>query len=241
MLALAVERAPNRWVAGGLTLVFGVWVLFVVLSVWSDQPAIPAIAVVLAGNWIDTLAREPAARRPAFARATPALAITLLGLVVLMPSGSHRAMTDWHLSAGSIWPGIALLVGLAIATGWNAWRTGVWRSRAVALTALAAVWLIVWFTLPGPLRTSQWLQWIWTTAFSTATVLMGASAVREAARTRDLGQFVLGILSVVAFVFVRVIDARSLVVSGLMLLASAFVLWWLGRQWARAAATGVAS
>jgi hypothetical protein len=241
MLALAAERAPNRWVAGGLTLAFGVWVFFIVLSVWSDQPAAPAVAVVLAGSWLDTLSREPAARRPAFARATPALALTLLGLIVLMPSASHRAMTDWHLTAGSVWPGIALIAGLAIATGAYAWRSGARRSRAVALTALAVLWLAVWFTLPASLRASTWLQWTLTAAFSAAAILMGATAVREAARTRDLGQFALGLLSVLSFVFVRVLDARSLVVSGLMLLASALVLWWLARLWARSAAAGAAS
>jgi len=241
MLVMTVERAPNRWVAGGLTVIFGFWALLAVLSVWPDQPAVAGIGVVLAGTWMDTLARGPAARRPAFARATPALVIALLGMTLLMVSGAHRAMADWHLSAGSSWPGIVLIAGLVCGTGLNAWRTSAWQSRPAALTALCTAWLIVWFALPGPLRTNVYLQWTWTTLFSAAVILTGASAVREAARTRDLGQFILGLLGVVAFVIVRVLDAPSLVVSGLMLLASAFVLWWLGRMWTRPAATGGAS
>lgn len=241
VLALAVERAPNRWAAGGVTLAFGGWVFFVVLTVWNDQPTIRAVGVVLAGCWLDTLARAPAPNRPAFARVTPALVLTLLGMILLLPSESHREMTDWHLAADRIWPAIALLAGLAGGTCWNAWRSGAWRSQPVGLTALALVWLIVWFTLPGPLRASAGLQWAWTAAFSGAVILVGAGAVREAARTRDLGQLVVGLLSVVAFVIVRVFDARSLVVSGSMLIASALLLWWLARIWARAASIGPAS
>ncbi len=241
MLAVAVERAFNRWVAFAVTFVFGFWVFLVILSVWSDQPVAPGIAVVLAGCWLDTLARVPAARRPACARTTPALALTLLGMIFLLPSGSHRAMSDWHLTFGPLWPGAALLAGLALGVGWNAWQSGAWRSRQVGLAALAALWLIAWFVIPAHLRSSWWQQWIWTWAFSAAMILMGASAVREASRTRDIGQFVLGLLSVIVFVIVRVVDAQSLVVSGLMLLVSAVVLWWLGRMWARSVKTGAAS
>ena len=240
-LALAVEREPNRWAAGGVTLAFGFWVFFVLLAVWSDQPTVPAIGVVLAANWLYTLALAPAARRPACARATPALVLTLLGLIFLLPSGSHRGMTDWHQAADRIWPAVALLAALAAATCWNVRQSGAWRSRPAGLTALAVTWLIVWFTLPGPLRSSVWLQWTWTAVFSGAVIHLGAAAVRDAARTRDVGQFVVGLSSVVIFVIVRVADARSLVVSGSMLIASAALLWWLGRLWVRPAPGGVAS
>jgi uncharacterized membrane protein len=239
--AVTVERAPNRWVAGGLTFAFGFWTFFAVLSVWNDQPGIPAIGVVLAGSWLDSLARRPAERRPAFARSTPALVAVLAGLILLMVSATHHAMSDWRLTGSSIWVGLALIAAFVGGTSWNAWRDKTWSSRPVALTALAVVWLVAWFTLPGHLRANVYLQWTWTAAFSAATVLMGASAVREAARTRDLGAFVVGLVSVVAFVIVRVLDARSLVVSGLMLIASALLLWWLARLWARPAAAGAAS
>jgi hypothetical protein len=241
MLALAVERAPNRWVAAGVTFAFGYWIFFVALSVWNDQPTVFGIAVVLAGCWLDTLARAPAGRRPAFARTTPALALTLLGMIFLLPSEWHRAMTDWHLTVGHPWPAIALFAALVCGVGWNARASGAWRSRQVGLTALAALWLIIWFTLPDQLRASWWQQWAWTWGFSAAVILMGAGAVREAARTRDIGQFALGLLAVLVFVIVRVADAQSLVISGLMLLVSAVVLWWLGRMWARSVKTGAAS
>jgi len=238
-LVVAVERVPNRPVAGGLTLAFGFWVFFVVLDVWNDQPTVPAIGAVLAGNWLYTLAVGPPARRPAFARATPALVITALGLIFLLPSGSHRVMSDWHLNTDRIWPAVALLAALAGGTFWNGWRSGAWRSRPAGLTALAVLWLILWFALPGHLRASVPLQWTWTAVFSGAMVHLGAAAVREAARTRDSAQLVVGLSSVLIFVVVRVADARSLVVSGLMLIASAALLWWLARLWARPAAAGV--
>jgi uncharacterized membrane protein len=36
VLALAVERAPNRWVASAVAFAFGFWVFFAVLSVWTS-------------------------------------------------------------------------------------------------------------------------------------------------------------------------------------------------------------
>jgi len=65
--------------------------------------------------------------------------------------------------------------------------------------------------------------------------------VRDAARTRDVGLFIVGLASVVVFVIVRVVDARSLIVSGLMLIASAALLWWLARLWVRPGTTVEAS
>lgn len=241
MLALSMERTPNRWVASGMTLVVGAWVFFLVLGVWNDQPTVPAIGAVLAGSWLETLARAPAARRPMFARATPALVITLLGLILLLPSTSHRQLPDWRLAADPAAPVVGLLACLACSTAWNAWRTGVRTSRPAALTLLSAVWLIAWFVLPAGLHASTWIQWTWTAAFSAALVFVAAEAVHESARTRNVALLVVGLSSVVIFVIVRVVDARSLVFSGVMLLASAALLWWLARAWTRHPAEGLPS
>jgi uncharacterized membrane protein len=234
-LAIAVERVPNRWAAGGVALVFGFWVFFAVLDVWNDQAAVPSIAAILAGNWLYTLSRAPAAGRPAFARTTPALVITLLGLAFLLPSGSHRGMTDWHLAADRVWPPLVLMAALAGATLWNVARLRAWRSRPAGLTMLSVLWLAAWFLLPGASRTNAALQWTWTAIFSGAMIHLGAAAVRDAARARDVGQFAVGIAAVLIFVAVRVVDARSLAVSGLMLVASAMLLLWLARLWVRPA------
>jgi uncharacterized membrane protein len=232
-LALAVERVPNRWAAGGVTLAFGCWAFFAVLGVWNDRVAIAAIGAVLASNWLYTLAQAPGARRPAFARATPALVLTLLGLALLLPSGSHRATGDWRLVTDSVWPALALLAAVAAGTFWNVSRFGSWRSRPAGLTILAVLWLVSWVALPGTVRASAAFQWTWTAVFSGAMIHLGAAAVRDAARTRDVGLFIVGLASVVVFVIVRVVDARSLIVSGLMLIASAALLWWLARLWVR--------
>jgi hypothetical protein len=77
--------------------------------------------------------------------------------------------------------------------------------------------------------------------FSGAVIHLGAAAVRDGTRSRDLGQFAVGLAAVVLFVVVRVADARSLVVSGLMLIGSAGLLWWLARLWVRPAPAGAAS
>lgn len=235
-LAIAVERRPNRWAAGGVALVFGFWVFFVVLDVWNDHPAVPAIAAVLAGTWLYSLSLGPPGRRPAFARTTPALALTLLGLAFLLPSGSHRTMMDWRLAADRIWPPAALMAALAGATLWNVAHLRAWRSRAAGLTILCALWLAAWFLLPATLRSGAALQWTCTAIFSGAVIHLGAAAVRDAARARDVGQFAIGIAAVLIFVAVRVVDARSLVFSGLMLIASALLLFWLARLWVQPAA-----
>ena len=40
--------------------------------------------------------------------------LMLLGMIFLLPSGVHRAMTDWRVVAGPLWPGVALVVALVI-------------------------------------------------------------------------------------------------------------------------------
>lgn len=237
LLAVAVERAPNRWASGSVTLGFGLWVFMVVTNTWNDQPAAPAIAGLLAATWLYTITLAPAARRPAFARATPALVLTLLGLAILLPSGAHRAISDWRLAADRIWPPLALMAALAAGTLWSVSKAGMWRSRPAGLTLLAALWLVAWLTLPAHIRTSAALQWTWTVVFSGATIHLAAAAVRDASRTRDLGQFLVGLAAVAIFVIVRIADARSLVWSGALLIGSAILLWWLGRVWMRPAAT----
>lgn len=241
LLAAAVERAPIRAIASAVGLAFGVFVFFAILHVWQDQPVIPAIGLVLAGAWLDSFARAADRRHPAFAQRAPALVVTMVGLIVLSVSEAHRAMTDWRLVSGSIWPGAALLAALAGGIAWNLRLSGGWRSRPAALAALAVPWLLSWMAWPAAARASGWGQWLWTWTFSAALVLVGASAVRDAARLRRVSEFAIGLLCVLAFVIVRVADARSVVTSGLMLLASAALLWWLGRMWARPHRPGAAS
>lgn len=231
LFAIAIERAPNRWVAGGVTFVLGVWVFFAMVTVWPDHAIVPALAALMTGSWIDLLAHAPAPKRPAFARSTAALAMTLIALLFLLPLASHKTMADWHAWTGSLWAAGALLVSLVAAVGWIALRDGAWRSRAVALTAVATVWLIVWFVVPAETRSNDWQPWSWTIVFSVAAVLTGASIVREGARRRDVGLFAIGLLTVVAFLIIRVVDAQSLIVSGLMLLVAAAGLAWLARAW----------
>jgi uncharacterized membrane protein len=230
-LALTVERTRNRWAAGGVALVFGYWVFFIVLDVWKEHPTAGAIGALLAGNWVYTLAMRPPSHRPAFARATPALVLTLLGLVFLLPTGAHRAMTDWHRNAGQVWPALVLLAALVAGTCWNLAQSHSWRSRPAGLTILAVLWLAVWFTIPPHLRADATLAWTWTIMFSAAVILLAAGAVRDAAQSRDFGQLAVGLAAILVFVIVRVVDARSLFLSGMLLIGSALLLLWLSRAW----------
>jgi hypothetical protein len=133
-----------------------------------------------------------------------------------------------------LWAGVALAAGIAA----NIARTGAWRSRPAGLTAISVLWLVLWLVLPAGARASTALQWTWTVVFSGATIHFGAAAVRDASRARDVGQLAVGLVSVVILVIARVVDSRSVMASGVMLFASAILVWWLARLWVRPARAG---
>jgi uncharacterized membrane protein len=237
MLALTIERDRNRVVAGAVALAFGFWAFFVTLSVWGEAGGPPVagfVVALLSGAWLDALAHGPIERRPEFASVTPALAVIFLSLVWLLPSDFHRELRDWHMASGSVWPVFVLIASLVVMTVRTLAANRQWRSRPMALVLVASIWILAWVLLPGAFRSGNLAQWTWTAVFSATMVLVGTSAVREAAATRDRGMLTLGLLSVLTFVVVRVIDnSGGVLVQALLLLTMAAVLWWLARMWSR--------
>jgi uncharacterized membrane protein len=237
MLAAAVERARNPIAAGGVAIAFGCGAFFVTFGIWGERRGVPVAAFVvalLAGAWLDALAHADDRRRPAFARATPALAVVLLSLVWLLPSGVHREMHGWRDAPASAWPVLALIGSLAVMTiRLSVTRTG-WRGRPLALVLLSSTWLVASLVMPVAYRTSGMARWAWTAIFSGTMVWVGSSAVRDASTTGDRGALGLGVLAIVAVVVVRAVDTQEgLPVRATLLLVLAALLVWLARSWSR--------
>jgi uncharacterized membrane protein len=238
MLAAAVERAENRLAAGGVAIAFGIGAFFFTFAVWGDRVgAMPVAAfavALLAGAWLDALAHTDAPRRPAFARATPALFVVLLSLVWLLPSGFHREMGDWRDASASAWPVLALAGALAVMTVRLSVTRAGWRWRSLTLVVISIAWLLAWFVTPAAYRASGIARWTWTVIFSAAMVWVGSLAVREASTTGDRGVLGLGVVAIVAVVVIRAADAQGgLLVQAALLLALAALLAWLARSWSR--------
>jgi uncharacterized membrane protein len=233
-LAIAVEQQPNRYVAGALTLTFGAWAAFVAIDVWRYE-ALIGVCLLAAGAALDVWAHYPPARRPAFARSTPALVVTIAGLVVLAIAAiAVSPRTGWHQAATGEWPALALLGALAGVVVWPATGRRPVSWRAVFFAGLALVWIVLWRVLPDAAAASGAWRWGWLIALSAAFVVLTVSTVREAAAARDRGLFAVGLASVAALVIVHLVNSGGRVGrSALVLLSAAAVLWWISRMWIR--------
>ena len=238
MLAAAVERVENRYAAGGVAIAFGCWTFFFTNGVWGDRvgamPVAAFVVALLSGAWLDALAHTDEPRRPAFARATPALVVVLLSLVWLLPSSFHRDMGNWRDTDASAWPVLALVASLAVMTVRLSVTRAGWRWRSIALVLLSLTWCAAWIVMPATYRSSGLTRWTWTAIFSGAMVWVGSLAVREASTTGDHGALGLGVIAILAVVVIRVADTPGgLPVQAALLLALAAFLGWLARHWSR--------
>jgi uncharacterized membrane protein len=231
LLALAVEQVPDRTPGAVVAAAIAVWAFAVAGDTWPDANATLFVWVLLAGAALDAWAHAPADRRPAFARPVPAAFFILLPLGVLQVGHGQVRAHPWTDAVASPWPAIAL----AIALGAIAIRPllGLRNVRSAAIAAVGLAWVAAWLVSPAGVN-GPGARWPWTVVFGGATVLVGVSFVREAARERSGGLFGVGVLAVVTFVVARAIDAQgALWPSALALFAGAALLAWLGRTWAR--------
>jgi len=239
MLAAAVERAKNRYAAGGVAIAFGCWAFFFTNGVWGDRvgamPVAAFVVALLSGAWLDALAHTDDPPRPAFARATPALVVVLLSLVWLLPSSFHREMGNWRDTEASAWPVLALVASLSVMTVRLSVTRAGWRWRSIALVLLSLTWFAAWLVMPAAYRSSGLARWTWTAIFSGAMVWVGSLTVRDASTTGDNGALGLGVIAILAVVVIRVVDTPGgLPVQAALLLALAAFLGWLARHWSRA-------
>lgn len=229
LVAIAAEQSGHRAVATLTAIAFGLFAMITAASTWNN-PLPVMLFVMAAGAALEQWSHHPASRRPAFARATPGIAMGIGGLVATLLTVVHTSTTSPSASlslyathAGqSPWPTLALGVGLlVIAFGLR--RDAALRPRIVAIVAA------LWFNAAAAGRVALFGQGVWVVLFSAVLLFLGASLVRESAKTNDRGTFVLGLAAVIALVIVHFSSGESLRGS-LVLLVSAAVLFLVGRQ-----------
>jgi len=233
VLAVAVQRDRNPSAAGGVAFAFGAWSFFLALAAWRQGADTPVfVTTLLTGAWLDALAHSPDSRRPAFARVTPALAVISLAMTMLLPSESHRAVSDARLATANAWLVLAYLAIVAAATIHLSVAHGARRWRPLLIVAACLAWLVTWLAPPGGHEAGPVVRWTWTLVFSAVAVIAGSSAMREFNLSRDRGVFVAGILLILLTIGVRAADstAGGIATQAGILLAAAALLAWLARM-----------
>lgn len=226
LVAVAAEQSRHRVAAVLSALAFGLWALIMASNTW-NQPAPPMLLVVLAGAALEQWSHNAPNRRPAFARATPGGAMAtgglLMGLLMATHDTQNHTLSLMQTTAGqSPWPALALAAGLTLIAFGH-------PSRAAQRPRLIALAVLVWFNAALALRVGVFGPWIWVTWFSAALLFAGASYVRDAARTKDRGQFALGLTAVIGLVLVHFSSGAALR-GATVLLGSALVLYLVGRR-----------
>ena len=226
-LAVALERRSHAWAAGAVTLAFAAWVPLIGIDTWRES-MVPGAMLLAAGGALDTWAHQPEDRRPAFARATPALAVVVVGLVFLGVAALHRtALPPMRGDPSLVWPALTLLGALTLVALWPsaAQRSARWRPPALGI--LGVIWMVTTFVASGQTPAPLWWAWTWTALISVALVVLTVSAVREGAATLNRGLFLVGVSAMAALVVMHFTgEENSIGRSALVLFVAAGVLWW---------------
>jgi uncharacterized membrane protein len=229
-LAAALERRSHPYAAGVVTLALGLWVPLVGLDTWR-QSVVPGAMLLAAGGALDAWAHQRDGRRPAFARATPALALVVVGLVFLGAAALHRAsLPALTTSSPQALQALTLFGALTMVSMWpsQAQRAAHWRPMVFG--GLGVVWWVSTALASGQTQAPLWWAWMWTILPSVALVVLTISAVRESTTTRNRGLFLVGVAAMVALVVMHFTGGDTSVVrSSVVLFAAAGVLWWVSR------------
>jgi len=229
-LAVALERRSNAYAAGAATLAFGVWVPLVGIDTWRES-LIPGAMLLAAGGALDAWAHFPEGRRPAFARATPALALIVAGLVFLgVAALHHSALPALAGDPLAVWPTLTLLGALTVVALWPSAAQRAARWRPMAFGVLVVVWMVTTWVASGRTPAPPWWAWTWTTLMSVALVALTVSAVREGVDTRNRGLSLVGVSAMIALVIMHFTgEETSIGRSALVLFVAAGVLWWTSK------------
>lgn len=230
-LAVALERRSNAYAAGVLTLAFGVWVLLVGIDTWSES-LVPGAMLLAAGGALDAWAHFPEGRRPAFARATPALALIVAGLMFLGVAALHHSpLPALGGDPALVWPTMTLLVALTLVAVWPSSAQRAARWRPLAFGVLVVVWMASTWMASGRTPAPAWWAWTWIALVSVALVVLTVSAVREGTDTRNRGLTLVGVAAMIALVVMHFTgEETSFGRSALVLFVAAGVLWWVSRH-----------
>jgi len=229
-LAVAAERRTNPYSAGVLTLAFGTWVVLIGLDTWKAS-SIPGVMMLAAGGALDVWAHLPQGRRPAFARATPALGLVVAGLTfqgVAALQGAAPPML-WGDPAIVV-PGATLLVALTMVALWPSSAQKAARGRPLMFGGLVVLWIVLSLIAGGRAPQPTWWSWVWIALPSVALVVLAVSAIREGADMRDRGLFAIGVAAMIALVVMQFSDeANQFGRSAVVLFTAAGVLFWASR------------
>ncbi len=229
LIALGAEQSRHRVVAVLVALCFATWSMIMAANIWTTTMP-TALMVAAAGAALEQWSRRPAQHRLVFARATPARAVMIGGLVFALLAvvsvgasdrGAGASLFVTH-AAQSPWPSLALAACLVL-MGIGGIRSAVSRPGIVAFV------VALWFMAAGLGRVQAFGAWPWIAGFSALLLFIGASLVREAAQTRDVGTFTLGLASVIGLVVVHFATGRGLR-GAIVLLVCALVLFLVGRR-----------
>lgn len=234
LVAIGAEQSRHRVLAVSTTLCFATWPFMMATNVWMGLPPV-ALSLAAAGAAIDQWSQRPSGRAPIFTRATPGRAIAIIGLIFALAGAVHvsdesRALSILVTQSGrSPWPSLVLVLGL-VSLGFGSLHQAALRPRLIALAVAA------WFVVSA----SGWMasvgDWPWIAGFSALLLYSGAAWVREAATSRDVGTFTLGLTAVIGLVVVHFSSGEPLR-GAIVLLLCALALFLAGRQ-SRAEAGG---
>lgn len=229
-LALALERRSQVYAAGAVTMSMGIWAALIALDSWRSS-AVPGVMLLMAGSAIDLWAHLPEQRRPAFARAGPALVMMVLGLTfqgaATLQGGAPPAL--WGDPA-VVLPAVTLLGSLTLVCLWPSAAQAAARWRPAVFGGYTVVWVAAALAAGGQTPVPVWWSWVWTALPSVALVVIAVSAVREGQAGENRWFFAVGVLAAVALVVMHVTgSANRFGRSALVLLAAAAVLWGISR------------
>jgi len=229
-LAVASERRTEWFAAGAVTLALGVWVAMVGIDTWKSAFT-PGLAALVGGSALDAWAHLPDGRRPAFAAATPALALVVFGLGFITAAALEGAGPPaiWGDTA-TVLPGLALMASLTAVTFWPtvATKVPVWRS--LLLGCLIVAWAVTNLVAGGPAPAPLWWTWTWSALPSIALVVVAVGSVREGVSERNIALFVVGIAAIITMVVVHfAVGANRSGRSAAVLFVAAAALWWVSR------------
>lgn len=187
--------------------------------------------MLAAGGALDAWAHLPQGRRPAFARATPALGLVVAGLtfqgVAALQGGAPPLL--WGDPAIVV-PGATLLVALTMVSLWPSSAQKAARGRPLMFGGLVVLWMVLGLVAGGRTPPPAWWPWVWIALPSVALVVLAVSAIREGADMRDRGLFAVGVAAMIALVVMQFTDeANQFGRSAVVLFTSAGVLFWASR------------
>jgi len=230
VLAIALERRSHWLAAGCVSVALGGWVTLTSMELWRTPSAAPVVFLLAIGAALDAWAHRDPAKRPAFARTTPALAFMIGGFALLAASALSRSSSSvWLSDPVFMGPALALLAALLVVACWpggvSEGRSPVTRSQWVG--GAAVIWTAIWIATASAAPMPAWAAWFALLVSTTGLVGLAISAIRESATVHSRAILLAGVASILTLILVHITAGPNRFGrSALVLLVSAAALWW---------------